>query len=310
MEILCACDGRFLPHTATMLCSLLEHNRIFQIHVFHDTTASSELPKLKSFIGRYGCTVVSYQISPKDLPDLRVDGHASIANYYRLLAPLLLPRDIEKVLYLDSDIVIRQSLGELWNIDLTDHALAAVEDYYADPGKILPKLKSLQLPLGAKYFNSGVMLINLTFWRLNNVSERAIRFISANPVKVDLWDQDALNAILVHRWIELPSIWNAQHNAQLNVYSGQPVRDAAIVHFVGPVKPWDWSWRLSTGHPFRYEYQRYRRRTPWPRYRPAGSPNFKRRVGLRLRIASRAMLPGSTRQWLGSRIPIFRFTAE
>jgi lipopolysaccharide biosynthesis glycosyltransferase len=73
---------------------------------------------------------------------------------------------------------VLRSLSDLWNTDLSHHALAAIPDYFQDA-------KSLEVvPAGEKLFNSGVLLINLQAWRLSAVPERAITFIKKNPEKV------------------------------------------------------------------------------------------------------------------------------
>jgi lipopolysaccharide biosynthesis glycosyltransferase len=282
MEVLCACDERYLPHVATMLCSLLEHNGGCRIHLFYSTIAGTELAKLKSLVSRYESEIILYEVVPADIEDLRIDKWASIAVYYRLLAPRLLPKDISKVLYLDADIVVRRSLTQLWNTDLTNYALAAVS--------------SFDLPPGTKYFNSGVLLINLQFWRQNDVPERAIAFARNNPDKMQYWDQDALNAILVGRWFELPLWWN-WHDWVHTSLPGTKL-EPAIVHFIGGGKPWHW----SNSHPFKGEYHRYRLKTPWRTYRLEGKPCLRQRVVGFLRVCGRMLLPGSLRRWLRSRM--------
>lgn len=292
IEVLCACDERYLPHAATMLCSLLEHNSVSKIHLFYSSISSDELAKLKSLVTKYRTAIAFYEVVPAELQDLRVDRHVSIAVYYRILAPHLLHADIDKILYLDSDIIVRNSLNNLWDTDIADHALAAVLDF-GDGGP-----KGLGFPVGTKYFNSGVLLINLRFWRQKNIPERAIEFIRNNPEKVRYWDQDALNAILVHQWIELPGHWNAQDEGDWIPTSTQGMRlDPAIVHFTGS-KPWHW----SNEHPFKHEYRKYRRKTPWRQYREEGRPGLPQRLGRWLRNIARAVLPGSLRRGLRSRV--------
>jgi lipopolysaccharide biosynthesis glycosyltransferase len=296
MEVLCACDDRYLPHMATMLRSLLRHNAAPRIHLFHHKIDLRALAKLKSLAARYGGTMKCYDMASKDFKDFRVDGHASIANYYRLLAPQLLPMDVDRVVYLDSDIIVRRSLTDLWSVDLTDYALAAVED------RIKSLAIDLGLPVGAKYFNSGVLLINLTYWRKYKVDERAIAFIKDNPLKVQYWDQDALNATLVHCWKELPEVWN--WNEQYICQTQYPLlSDPAIVHFCGvpELKPWHWNCQ----HPFRHEYRQHRRKTPWRRYRLEGRPSLFRRVSIPLRGFARVMLPAGMREWLRPRLRDF-----
>jgi lipopolysaccharide biosynthesis glycosyltransferase len=290
MEVLCASDGRYLPHAATMLCSLLQHNSVFRIHFLYSSVDPRQLIKLKSLVKRYGSEIVFYEVAPQDLKDLRVDKWGSLAVYYRLLAPRLLPAELNKVLYLDSDIVVRRSLTELWNTDISDCPLAAVSNYEDEARK------ALGLPEGTKYFNSGVLLINLSFWRRNSVAERAISFVKDNPDKVQYWDQDALNAILSNQWVELPPCWNWQYWWRTS--TPETEREPAIVHFIAGDKPWHW----SNTHFFKQEYHRYRVQTPWRRYKLEGQPGLWLRLGRGLKSLARTILPAGFRQWLRSRL--------
>ena len=290
IEILCSCDEPYVPHAATMLRSLLEHNNVHRIHLLSETIADRELAKLKSLTARFGSELLFYKIAPEDLRGVHLPPYWSIACYFRLLAARIIPANIGKILYLDADIIVRRSLMDLWNTELRDRAFAAVEDAFWDP-----KLDYVPLPPDVKYFNSGVMLINLDYWRQNNVYERAIAFIRDNPDKVNYVDQDALNAILINQWINLPAVWNDMARSTLHVPAvrNKHVEDPAILHFVGPYKPWMWSCK----HPFKYEYRKYRRKTPWPRYREEGKPRYHL-----LRSVARRVLPGGLRQWLRSHV--------
>ena len=290
IEILCSCDEPYIPHAATMLCSLFEHNNVHRIHLLSESIAERELAKLKSLTARYGSELLFYEILPEDLRGVHLPPYWSIACYFRLLAARILPANIGKILYLDSDIIVRRPLTDLWNTELGDQAFAAVEDAFWDP-----KLDYVPLPPGAEYFNSGVMLINLNYWRRNNVYERAIAFIRDNPDKVNYVDQDALNAILINQWINLPAVWNdmALSTLPMPAVRNKLVENPAILHFVGPYKPWMWLCK----HPYKYEYHKYRVKTPWRRYRLEGKPRLRF-----LRSIARLVLPGGLRQWLRSRI--------
>ncbi|WP_172806149.1 glycosyltransferase family 8 protein [Bradyrhizobium erythrophlei] len=283
MEVLCACDKLYLPHAATMLCSLLEHNSITRIHFLYYSINQHECAKLAAFVGSYGSKISFYEVRTADFDGLRVDKWASPAVYFRLLAPKLLPADLHKVLYLDSDIIVRRSLADLWNTDISGYALAAVPNFEDDARKILG------LPDGTKYFNSGVLLVNLKFWRQYYVAEKAIGFVRENPDKATYWDQDALNATLVNKWIELPSEWNWQ------VLPSDPrlrlVPEAAVVHFVTAEKPWHW----FSEHALKGEYHGYRRKTPW-RQLVSGSVPWK--VSRFLRDSARIIMPRRLRTML------------
>jgi lipopolysaccharide biosynthesis glycosyltransferase len=286
IEVFCASDVHYLPHAATMLCSLLEHNSVSQIHLVYSDVPFSELAKLKSMVEAYKGKIEFYEVDPSDVGDLRVDKWASVAVYYRLLAPRLLPDNIIKILYLDCDLIVRRSLKSLWETNITGFALAAVSNFEDNARK------ALGLPDGTKYFNSGVLLINLQFWRENKVLDHAISFLKNNPEKVQYWDQDALNATLTHQWIELPVHWNWQDWLS----SIRTAKNPAIVHFIAGDKPWHW----SNSHPFKSEYRKYRLKTPWWRYREEGQPGVLRRTTVGLRSLVRATLPSGVRQWLRS----------
>jgi hypothetical protein len=86
MEVLCTSDERYLPHAATMLCSLLDRNSGRRIP-FYSSVGSHELAKLKSLTARYGSEIALYEALPSDFEDLRVDKWVSFAVYYRLLGP-------------------------------------------------------------------------------------------------------------------------------------------------------------------------------------------------------------------------------
>jgi lipopolysaccharide biosynthesis glycosyltransferase len=264
MELRCS-DGKYLPHAATTICSFLEHNFGSRVHLFHSADVDyARLTLLRSFVTKYDSQICFYEMTDRLFHEFRIDYYnASYANYYRLLAPLVLPSNINKILYLDTDIVVRRSLRDLWDTGLANYALAAVEDAKWDATKGFSDLFSVELTPGTKYFNSGVLLINLEYWRLHGVMERVIAFLKNPPKQLKYWDQDALNAVLTREWTSLPSVWNAQHQQVPGV---SPVVDAAIVHYCGDVKPWYWSWS-EVKHPYKYEYHRYRSKTPWRRYR-------------------------------------------
>ena len=282
--MLCACDDRYLPHTATMLRSLFEHNAVVRIHLFYSSIKRRDLAKLTSFVEKHGTWILTYEISSAEFHALKV---SKLVPYYRILAPHLLPVNLKKVLYLDSDLIVMHPLEELWDIDLVDRALAAVID--GNPGRAT----ELGLPAGAKYFNSGVMLINLEFWRRHDIEKKVIEFIKRNPDKLEHWDQDALNAVLVDNWTELNTHWNVQYET---IIKAPPIYDAAVAHFCGDVKPWHWSKDYS----FRHEYRVYRKKTPWPWYRLELRSGWPKRLQLSLRALARDALPGGLRQWLRS----------
>lgn len=281
MHIVIASDQSYIPHAATMLCSLLENNTgPIKIYLLHDGIKNKQIKLLGQFINKYGAEFEAFEIHDAVLSSLKINDYFKSENYFRLMIPEILPRDISKVLYLDCDIIVRKSIDALWNIDINDHLLAAVEN--ADDAETRKNHNErLGLPPNSEYFNSGVMLINGDQWRRQSVHIKVIEFIKGNPDKTLFVDQDGLNAVLYDNWMKLPLIWNLQAplfvNSKFRVRYADLITDPAIVHFTGNrFKPW-----LVNEYPYPYfsEYTKYRQKTPWSRYTLASLPSrLSRRV--------------------------------
>lgn len=258
VEVVCGCDEKFLPHAATMICSLLEHNQVATIHFLHDNIPAHKLEMLREFVNSYGSILVDYAINDARIATLKVNGHASTANYFRLLIPELLPPTISKVLYLDCDLIVRKSLAPLWNIDISAYAIGAVANSYS----LIDS--NLGLPRDKKYFNSGVMLINVSRWRDEQIHLQVIDFIRQNPERIRYWDQDGLNVVLMDAWLELAPEWNVMNMQLVSPYLRERfvdiIQDPAIMHFAGSGQL---PWQSTVQHPFKREYIAYRNRTPW-----------------------------------------------
>lgn len=171
----------------------------------------------------------------------------SVSVYARLLAPNLL--NLQKLLYLDCDILVKGDIGELWDIDNSDYAISAVADFDYD-GRYF-----------YRYFNSGVMLINVIRWREEKITERTIEYAENNHCK--FVDQDALNGVLEGNWLPISARWNR------NQYI-EGTQDTRIVHFLGVGKPWFYGYELDHQEDF-YETLD---KTDWNGWR-AKQPNLK-----------------------------------
>jgi lipopolysaccharide biosynthesis glycosyltransferase len=169
-----------------------------------------------------------------------------------MLIPEIIPHDIERVVYLDADVIVLKDLSLLWTIDMADHAVMAVENF-SEPTlrAAMPQLRELFDP-DAPHFNAGVLLINVPRWREQMISRRAFEFLQIHGNKVEFADQDALNAVLAGSWGKLDPIWNVQL-LTLSFYGHRQysaidcrrrqealLHGAAILHYTGRRKPWNW----------------------------------------------------------------------
>jgi len=275
-DIACASDEAYLPHGATMVHSAIASrgDTSVRIHYLHGPELAADgKRKLAEMVERDGG-----EISFLEVPDAWVDPLPMIGSvgkpiWYTLFLPRLLP-DLERVLYLDVDAIVLDSLRPLWEIDFGDCHLAAVtnvfESYYAH------RPEALGLSGPEEFFNAGMMLLNLDSMRREDCSEALLRFAREQPDLI--WhDQDAFNGVLASRRLALHPRWNAMNSLYLFPWSDEVYgrstaeearRNPAIRHFEGPSvnKPWHFLCERET----RELYFRHRRRTPWPRCRREG----------------------------------------
>ena len=185
------------------------------------------------------------------------------ATYYRLDLANILPLEIEKVLYLDGDIICRKSLTDLWNTDISQYAVAGVHDVSEE---IYEKNNHLHLYPWKGYFNAGVLLINLKWWRVNNSTNLFYAFISQHGDWIKYQDQDVLNYVFNEHKLLLPIKYNLAStfltkNKDYKNYSDQlaeAIHDPVIIHYITG-KPW----LLSSRHPYRNTFLKYKSQTIW-----------------------------------------------
>jgi lipopolysaccharide biosynthesis glycosyltransferase len=212
--------------------------------------------KLERIVKGYNGKVTFLKIDKKIFENFRMNkklNYITIETYYRIMIPDLLSNDISKALYLDSDIIVESDIDELWNTDITNYYLAAVDEIQFHR-KRSRKLKDLSLPRDSNYFNAGVLLLNLEKWRENEVPKQLIKYIDVNPKKLKFFDQDALNVVLHDKWLPLDPKWNY---LVLYCHLKNPLEIPAIIHFAGTEKPW------NAEIPFKENYLKYLRNSLW-----------------------------------------------
>lgn len=277
MNILCCLDDNFVQHTGVMLTSLFENNSGEAIDVYVMTEGLQEKNRsaLSSIVRKYNARIYFYMLKADMLKNfsLKTDDYVSVAAYFRLLVTTVLPAELDKIIYIDGDTIVRSSLKELWETEIENYALAAIDETIAG------NCRRHQYDRSFGYFNSGVMLLNLKYWREKNVAERAIDYLTRYPERIKSWDQDALNGVLYDKeWKRLPLKWNlttlfldkgfSANPNYSDVYASEyfsAIKDPAIVHYTGPAKPWHYT---STDHPFKKEYNKYLQLTVWKDYCP------------------------------------------
>lgn len=281
MNILYATDINYLPVCATSLVSLLENNKkVTDLHVYilaNDLKQEEE--RLKQLILGYGrkCTIVSTEHLARWFEEQGVEKfNGGYTTYLRLAIAKLIP-ELDKVLYLDCDTLILDDISEFYSIDLTGKPAAAVRD-----GLLAESNYAINRPLHALYYCAGVMLINVQYWKDNNVLEQCISSLK----KFDLartmtaGDQELINYCIGDDIVTVPLRYDETqlmrmfkpenlrlmiHKNDMDFYTVEEINEAiehpAILHITGYW--WGRPWSESCLDPIRGKWESYLQLTPW-----------------------------------------------
>ncbi len=245
LNICLASDDNYAKHMAVTICSVLKNAQKTDELFFYildggisDNTKSkiSEMKKIKDFSIQY------YRIDSDMFKNCTIFGqYISIVTYYRFIIASVLPTDVDKVLYLDSDVIINKSLAELFNEDIENYYFAGVQDigYYYWRYKKTDEF----------YVNAGILLLNLKKWRNDNFEKKLFDFIEINKdIELRGCDQDVLNFVAEDKIKPLNLKWNVQDSFYrkderdwhpLKKDIEKAVKNPAAVHFTSQKKPWD-----------------------------------------------------------------------
>jgi len=154
MVIVCSTDDKFVQHCTIMLVSLLSNNKNVEIYILTEYLTLKSIKILEDEVSQYNgklhlMNINSSVIDKFPMPKGSNLSHISRATYYRLLIPDILPDSIDKILYLDCDIIVNASIDNLWNVNLEGYAIAAVKQIgYGF------EAERLRYPIKYGYFNA------------------------------------------------------------------------------------------------------------------------------------------------------------
>lgn len=269
MNVVFATDERYAQHCLVALTSLVEHNEDVLCFIITARLPKEIISIFEQCSTKYGfvlkwVTISETFVSNFPLPPNKDLSHISLAAYYRLFLAELLPQNIDKVIYLDCDIIVNDSLSELWNIDTNGRALAVCEPGDIDFAIGNKVYERLDIPRSYNYFNSGVLVFNLKYFRENNIQKILIDFCKKYHNRIVYHDQDVLNGVLFRETIYFGERFNMQRT-HANSDNDYAFNNPAIIHFSSTPKPWDYGCR----HLFRYYYYDVLSKTPFNSFKPS-----------------------------------------
>ena len=276
IHIAAACDEAYAMPLAVMLRSLTDNlgaRRSVVAHILFEALSPATRARLQASVPTDRLHIEWVPVGPTELASepapIRVYDHISSASYFRLLLPDLLPVELNRVIYLDCDLVVLGDIGMLWDLGIDDHYAAAVPELTADSHRVsspqgLRLWQELGLAADLEQFNSGVLLINLDKWRVEFIKQRALVYLAQTADWLRWHDQEALNAVFAGNWLHLDIRWNLTMRHLMNGVSVN-CSSPCIIHYHTAAKPW------HTDYPFAKQevFYEYLDRTAWTGWRPA-----------------------------------------
>ncbi len=267
---------------AVSIASLFENNQTcdeINVYIIERCIVDETRAALNSIAQKYGRNIIYIPMpdinAKEDLRLQKVKKKWIFDSYCRIYLDDLLPDSVEKVLYLDSDVLVTDSLQELWNTDLSKNVAAGVKDCISQKYYELLGLKD-----GAHYCNSGVILINLKKWREDHIGDQIRQFVHNRNGYVFFMEQTVINGVIQDKWLILPARYNVntlmmtlsyQEIQTLrrsdDFYSESEVKEAlahpALIHMTSVFLVHNRTWIEGSNHPARPIYEKYKSMTPW-----------------------------------------------
>ncbi|MFQ0993602.1 glycosyltransferase [Gilliamella sp. BG2] len=244
-------DKNFFLGCAVSITSILvaNSNLNFSFHIFTNYINDDCEKKLEQLADKYNTDITIYLVDDNNLSNLPTTKNWTIATYFRFIVADYLYNKIDKILYLDADIICKGSLQELFTLQFDNNiAYVVTEKDSIWWNKCANRLNEHKLSSG--YFNAGFLLINLKKWQETNINSRALKLLSDPDLSIKFThlDQDVLNLLLLEKVKYIDRKYNQQvsinyelkYKSNVNCYS--PISDETIlIHYIGPTKPWH-SW--------------------------------------------------------------------
>ncbi len=268
MNILVTLNSGYMKQLAIMLTSLCISNQEteFTVYIAHSSIDKKEFYTLENKLKDYKMNIVPIKIKSNILGDAPITDRYPKEMYYRIFAAQYLPNDIDRILYLDPDLVVINNISTLYNTDFENNLFIAASHVK----KTLRKLNEIRLdmPADSYYINSGVMVLNLTLLRETQNIQQVLDYIEKYKKLLILPDQDVISSIYGGRILEVDRlVYNMTEHEYAKTQLSKKTRhidlkwieeNSVIVHYCGRNKPWKKNYKGNLG----YLYKKYEKLVP------------------------------------------------
>lgn len=277
MNILYASNDKYADFLGISMYSLLENNKDIEdisVYVFSNGISVTNKARLIEEATHFNRKIDFIDIS--DLEErigfaVNASGY-NITTLARLFIDDLLPEGIEKILYLDCDIIVDNNIEELWNTDITEYDMAAVVEVY------MPADKKRKIGLTKKdsYYNAGMLLINRTLWRQQSLKTKFLDYYEESGGRLLYNDQDIINHCCKGRIKPISATYNFEPNVYYFPYYyikiinrdyfiygkkeyTKMIMNPRMIHFLGDERPWV----VGNKNPYRDIFYKYQNDSGW-----------------------------------------------
>lgn len=269
-------DDNYARCMATSIASFCinNKNKNFCFYIVASDLSDKTKTKLKILAKDYNINIIIYEINKDFFRNMPIIHEISLATYFRILLPDLI-LDIDRLYYIDADIICLKDADSLFNINLEDNIIIAVADSEKMNNK---RNKALNLKQHI-YFNAGVLIIDIKKWNDNKISDRILTIINRYRNIIKYEDQDALNIVLSKKVKYISKKFNCINLKDINV------EEIVLLHFANHPKPWNEDWPLN----FMYNdftkdlYKQLENKTPWMNSPLEKNNSYKNKIKWRVK---------------------------
>lgn len=239
MNIMVSSDKKYLDYLMTMLFSLKKHNDEFTVYFLNRNISQKRMQRfIKQVKKETGCNCVEIKMDEELCEQLPIYfKRISVETYLRLFAPFYLPQDMDRILYLDVDIIIKKNLKDFYYQDFEEKSLVTIPESLHKSSIIKEHKEKVGLNAEHKYFNAGVLIMNLDKIRRTTSTDMILELINKKRECLEYQDQDVLNLLFKNdvkyesKYYNYQSIWRAKINKE-------ELDKIYILHYSGDEKPW------------------------------------------------------------------------
>ena len=238
MNIMISVDSNYILPAKIMVKSMsLNTEDNIELYLLYSQLSNSQIEDFEKFCLKNGEILLHPVFVEEYMFEWGLTNRFSVEACFRLIAPFILPENVEKILWLDADIIVQKDIAEYYYRDLGTSLIGVVKDQGSEI-VISECCKRIHLNKNSVYFNSGVILFNLTGIRKYWTEELLFDLIKKVRFELEYPDQDILNIMFENDKILFSDEWNYQIKSWSMVQENDLI-NASIIHYVGPIKPWE-----------------------------------------------------------------------